>query len=351
MPRGNQLTRQWRLLQLLDRAGGITVDDAARDLGCVVRTIRRDLEVLQAAGFPVWDEPQGDGARSVWRVDDGFRRRLPLKLSLSEVAALVMSRHLLAPAGRAILDPALGAAFEKIGSVLSGDALALLARMHKVVGARAVGAKLQAPAADHLAAIQQALVERRSLRLRYYSMSADATTDRQVDPYHLTVFDGGFYLVARCHLRRDVRIFAVERIRELERLSARFEIPDDFDAAAYLAGAWGIIRGDVVPVRVRFAAPLARYLRERLWHPTQRFRTLDDGRVEMTLRVADTLEVRRFILGFGSEAEVVEPAALREALRRDAEALARKLAPERIPVTPSAPAAGRAPRRARRPIA
>ncbi len=50
MPRGNQLTRQWRLLQLLDRPDGVAVEDAARDLDCAVRTIWRDLRVLEGAG-------------------------------------------------------------------------------------------------------------------------------------------------------------------------------------------------------------------------------------------------------------------------------------------------------------
>ena len=59
---------------------------------------------------------------------------------------------------------------------------------------------------------------------------------------------------------------------------------------------------------------------------------LPDGRVEMTLHVADTLEVRRWILGYGVQAEVVEPAGLREALRAEAEALAWGLAPRRLPL-------------------
>jgi predicted DNA-binding transcriptional regulator YafY len=340
MSRGNQLTRQWRLLQLLDRPTGVVVDDAARELGCAVRTIWRDLQVLQAAGFPIYDERMADGPRSRWRVDDAFRRRLPLRLTLAELAALMMSRDLLTSSGAGVLGPAITAAVEKIGSVLSKDALGLIDRMRDTIGVRAVGAKLQAPAAEHVAAIQNAVVERRRLRLRYYSMSRDEVSDRRVDPYHLTLHGGGFYLVGLCHLRQAVRIFAVERIRECETLAARFAMLEPFDVERYLEGAWGIIRGDIVTVKVVFARPLARYIRDRLWHPTQRFRDLEGGRLEMTLRVADTLEVRRWILGFGSEAEVLEPAVLRDALRRDAEALVRKLVPRRAPPTSIPPAAG-----------
>ena len=268
MPRGNQLTRQWHLLQLLDRPAGVVVDEAARDLGCAVRTIWRDLRVLQDAGFPIYDEQGADGHRSVWRVDDTFKRRLPLKLSLSELAALLMSRDLLAPAGAGGLGPAITSAFEKIGSVLSKDALGLIDRMRETIGVRTLGAKLQAPAAEHVAAIQDALMERRRLRLRYYSMSRDEVSDRRVDPYHLTLYAGGFYLVGYCHLRQAVRIFAVERIRECEVLAVRFDVPEKFDVEKYLAVAWGIIRGDIVNVKVLFARSLARYIRDRLWHPT-----------------------------------------------------------------------------------
>ena len=331
MARGNQLTRQWRLLQLLDRPEGVAVEDAARDLGCVVRTIWRDLGVLQAAGFPIYDEAQAAGRRSVWRIRDEFKRRLPLKLSLSELAALVMSRELLAPVGVDGLATSVGAAFDKITGMLSKDALALLAQMRDTIGVRTGGAKLQGPAAEHLRVIEAALVERRRLRLRYYSMSRDEVTDRRVDPYHLTFHDGGYYLVARCHTREAVRIFAVERIREVEPQAARFQRPADFDVDKYFSGAWGIIRGDVVTVKVVFARIVARYIKDRLWHPTQRLRELDGGRVELTIRVADTLEVRRWILGFGPEGIVKEPAALRDALRREAEALARRLAPTRMP--------------------
>jgi predicted DNA-binding transcriptional regulator YafY len=85
------------------------------------------------------------------------------------------------------------------------------------------GAKLQQPAAEYLPAIQQALVEHRTLAVRYDSYSRDAETERDIDPYHLTVWNGGLYLVGDCHLRKAVRVFAVERFRRVEVRGRRFE--------------------------------------------------------------------------------------------------------------------------------
>lgn len=345
MPRGNQLARQWRLLQLIDRPAGVTVDDAAKELACTVRTVWRDMDVLQGA-FSIYDERSAGGRRTVFRVTEDFKRRIPLRLTLAELSALVMSRELLAPLGASVPGPAVASAFARITDVLSPDALKLLAQMREVVGVRMVGAKLQAPAAEHVPAIQQALLDRRSLRLRYHAFQRDEETEREVDPYHLTYFNGGLYLIAYCHLREAVRIFAVERIRVVTPSPRRFEPPRDFRPDEYLDKAWGILQGDLVTVRVRFAAELARYIEERLWHPSQKLRTLPDRRVEITLRVADTLEVRRWILGFGTQAEVLEPANLREALRREAAELAAALTPSRLPLAGAASTRRRAKARA-----
>jgi len=349
MPRGNQLARQWQLLQLVDHPTGIAVEDAARTLDCTVRTIWRDLAVLERAGFPLYSDKEADGRRSVWKLQEDFKLGLPVKLSLAETAALLMSRDLLGPEGAGALGTSVASAFDKIGRVLSRDALRLLDQMRESIGVRAVGAKLQAPATEHLTIIQKALLERRRLEMRYYSMSRDEESHRQVDPYHLTVFDGGSYLVGYCHLRKTERIFAVERVRELRMLTMRFTVRPGFNATEYLKHAWGIIKGETVPVRVLFSRSVARYIRDRRWHPSQKLSELSDGRLEMTLRVADTLEVRRWLLGYGAEVEVLEPPKLREVLRDEAEALIAKLAPTRKPlaeIRPSNPSRRLQPRRA-----
>jgi len=335
MPRGDQLTRQWMLLQLIDRASGVTVAGAAETLGCAVRTIWRDLRVLQEAGFPIYDQKDGDGRRGLWKVTERFRTSLPVKLTLAELAALLMSRDLLAPLGASALGAPIDSAFDRLTRVLSRDALALIDRMRDVVGARALGAKLQAPAAEHMPRIHRALAERRTLWVRYYSFHRDEVTEREIDPYHLAWVDGGLYLVAWCHVRRAVRIFAVERIRDSAVRSRGFTAPRDFDARKYLDEGWGILRGELVTVKVRFARAVARYIRERLWHPSQRFRDLPDGRLEMTIQVGDTVEVRRWLLGHGVQAEIVEPRSLREALWREAAAMADALRPDRRPLASS----------------
>ncbi len=343
MPRGGQFARQWRLLQLLGKPPGLAVDDAARELGCVVRTVWRDLRVLQDAGFPIYDER--DGRRGFWKVEESFRDRLPIPLSLPEIVALLVSRDLLDHGGAGPFGPAVASAFAKIRALLTPRALELVERMRASVGARTVGAKLQLGAEEHLAEIHRALAEQRTLQMRYYSLSRDAETDRRVDPYHVTFYSGGLYLMGYCHLRRDVRIFATERIRAVTALRETFVRPADFDAEAYLRGAWGIVRGDLVAVRVVFSRAAAPHVRGRLWHSSQEVRELPGGRLELQLLVADTLEVRRWLLGFGAEVEVLAPLALGEAIRREAERLVQAVAPARKPPARAVAARVHAPRR------
>ena len=84
---------------MIQHPAGIAVDDAARELGCAVRTIWRDLRVLEQAGFPLYDDKSGAGRRSLWKLEEKFTLGLPVKLTLAETAALLMSRDLLRPVG------------------------------------------------------------------------------------------------------------------------------------------------------------------------------------------------------------------------------------------------------------
>jgi len=159
--------------------------------------------------------------------------------------------------------------------------------------------------------------ERRRLRLSYYSAHRDAHTERVVRPHHLLHWRGEPYLIAWCETRHGWRDFFLGRVRQWELLPRRdaFTRDADFDAEAYLRDGFALRHGEaLVTVRVRFSPYQARWIRERSYHPSQRCREREDGGLEMTLEVAGTAEVKRWLLGYGAEVEVLEPASLRSEL-------------------------------------
>lgn len=92
--------------------------------------------------------------------------------------------------------------------------------------------------------LHEAVATHTSVRMQYATASRqDALSEREVDPYALVPYMRSFHLVAFCHCREEVRIFKVDRIRELRLTGRPFTPPSDFDLAAYLGEIWGLMRG------------------------------------------------------------------------------------------------------------
>lgn len=96
-----------------------------------------------------------------------------------------------------------------------------------------------------------------------------------------------------------------------------FQIPKDFKIEDYLKHSWGIERGEPVTVKIRFDNYQARWIRERIWHPSQRLRDLEDGGLIFEAEVAGLREIKQWVLGFGPHAEVLEPLELKEQIRQE----------------------------------
>lgn len=161
---------------------------------------------------------------------------------------------------------------------------------------------------------RRGLGERRRLQLLYYSAHRDDVNERVVRPYHLHHWRGEPYLIAWCEWRQAFRDFFLGRIREWALLAPGDAFARDaaFDVEAYLSHGFGLHHGEaLVTVRGRFSPYQARWIRERRYHPSQRCAETPDGSLEMTLEVAGTAEVRRWLLGYGAEVEVLEPPSLR----------------------------------------
>lgn len=108
----------------------------------------------------------------------------------------------------------------------------------------------------------------------------------------------------------------MDRIEEVTILPEGFTIPPDFDPQKYLSQAFRMFRGKVCKVVIRFDAYQARWIRERIWHPTQKIADLPDGGLLFEVE-ANPEEVKRWVIGYGSHAEIVSPPALREEVREE----------------------------------
>jgi predicted DNA-binding transcriptional regulator YafY len=168
-----------------------------------------------------------------------------------------------------------------------------------------------------------AVRQQKSVEMNYFTASRGELTLRRVDPLHLRNSRGEWYLIAWDHRREEVRDFLVSRIRHLEVTEERFAWPQDFDPTRYLNGGFGMIRGnDSIRVEIIFTEYQSRWIRElSSFHPTEEREELPDGRLILRMTVTALEGVKRFVLQYGAQAEVLSPPQLRDQIRAEIDSL------------------------------
>jgi predicted DNA-binding transcriptional regulator YafY len=337
VPRNDQPIRQWSLLCRLEGARqGVTLaelaESVADDFPKHLRTIRRDLAALESAGYPLVTE-QVDG-QTRWKLVDGFRRIPALGFAPTELMALVLGGELLKPLEGTDIHAALGSALAKVSAALPSSAVAFVKQMRQFLSVSLGPHKSYRDRPQTVDALNQALAERRTVQMRYFTASRGRTSRREVDPYHLWYAGGALYLIAFDHRRRKVLKFAVERIRSLTLTDHPYQLPLGFDLDAYLRDALVVMGGTPIAVELALDKATAAWARDRVWHRSQRLTPLRAGRLRMTLQVADTRELVGWILSFGSGVRVVSPPALRARVMEEARKVAAGAPAQAIVVTP-----------------
>ena len=325
MPRNDQITRQWHLLRRLDSTRGATLHELVNaipeDFPKNSRTVRRDLEALEAVGFPVVTERVNGQTR--WRLIEGFRDIPALGFSATELMALVFSRKLLRPLEGTEIQSALNSALNKVASALPPQGHEYVRALDNLFSIGLGPHKNYQQYKNTVDLITQAIDKTRTAQIRYFSASRNSTSRREVDPYRLWYASGGLYLIAYCHLRRDVRLFAVERIRSISLTDHPYQMPLGFDVEQYVQDALLVMRGRRIEVELLFSKTAAPWVKDKLWHTSQELTLLKDGRLRMMLKVADTTELVGWILSFGSQVRVVRPESLRQKLAEEARKILR----------------------------
>jgi predicted DNA-binding transcriptional regulator YafY len=308
MPRNAEVIRQWSILRDLEASRRLTIDDLASRTGVTTRTIRRDLEALQSAGFPLFDETH-DG-RKYWTLEHrAFKRLDDTAFTLAELSALYFSRTLVECLAATPFQKDVRAAFDKLAGALTPGMRQFLDRLPLVIQAKAEpGAHPAAARSKEMAQLLDATLNHRRVAMRYHSFSSEREKDYLIEPYRVVFAQGGLYVVAFVPEYGQIRTFAVDRIRSLSLLEQRFE-PVELEEDAF-AHSLGVHQGTPERIEILFDARIARYVKERMWHTSQEIDEGADGTVLVTLKVSNDFALRSWILGFGPLAKVVSPASL-----------------------------------------
>lgn len=169
---------------------------------------------------------------------------------------------------------------------------------------------------EHFQTVAGALLNRQRLDILYHGRSNDESSRRTVSPQRLVHYRDNWYLDAWCHMRNELRTFALDRLREAKALDKRARDIAEKDLNAHFAESYGIFGGKPkYTAHLIFSPQRARWVAEEQWHPQQESRILEDGRYELRFPYSDPRELVMDILKHGAEVEVVEPEALKAKVR------------------------------------
>ena len=314
-----RLTRLLKLLQMLASGPGQNSSGLAKICGVGRRTIFRDLESLRAAGVPLaYDREAGR-----FSIPSAFFLP-PTNFTADEALSLLalageMGRNRSLP----FYEPVYSAAL-KLESNLPGPLRQEVRRSLRSIKIRMNQVGHLSGKADVYHALVSAIEKRRVVELQYDSLTEWESITTKLRPYQLVFSRRSWYVIGRSSLHREVRIFNLSRVISLVTLREQFRIPKSFELDQYLGNAWHLIPspGRDSHVRVRFKSLVARNVAEVIWHKTQQTKFLPDGSLDFRVTVSGLNEIAWWILGYGDQAEVLQPARLRRLIAQRAQNVA-----------------------------
>lgn len=324
MPRNEQLIRQHKLLQLLERTRvGQTVEqlreEAAKELGLAslhVRTVKRDLEALKAAGFDI--ESVGRTRDKSWRLGPRTRQAYRIQASATELIALSIGRDLLYPLAGTPFWIALESFWGRLREELPPSVWNHYESYREMLYVRGLPSKSYERQHGIISGIHRAIQEHRVVQIEYQPPGRDPQS-RKIEPYAVVFFQGSLYIVAAAHElpagEDRIRHLKLDRFLRATPLDVFFQRPSNFDLQAHLAAGIGIFSGGKPRnFKIRLSQRAARWVLEDPWHAEQKVESLAGGDIIVTVPAHHDLEIIPRVLALGGEAELLSPASTRQAI-------------------------------------
>jgi len=315
--RSDAEANMFAIIDLMQRPGGASVKEICGVLNCDPRTFYVQKKRLEKFGIPFFDKDDYNGNTNSkrWYIEPEWSNSQPLVL---EPQYRVILRMLL---GRTRLfettetKKMINVLKRRIESSWLGDKKTRI----KTTYANFKGAKSYEGKQQIVEKVLDCIETRHLATVTYLAAKASEPKTYDIEPYTLVEHGNSLYvIVAVPKHNRDIRILAIERIVEIKKSDTeRFSVPEDFDPEAYLNPSFGIVIEDPIRVVVRFAPDSAIYARERTWGQEQTIDNHSDGSLTLSFTAAGKDEIKRWILSFGANAQVLEPGELVESVKRE----------------------------------
>ena len=313
------LERMMRLHAALKAKKFPNCQKIAAELEVSAKTIQRDIDFMRyRLGLPIEYHPREFGFFYTEPVT-GFPN---IEVSEGEITALLVAQKALAQYKGTPFERPLQTAFRKLTDGLKDRVSFSWHDLEDAISFRSAGAS--AADLDLFETVSKGVMRCVELEFEYRKLNSSGYELRRVRPYHLGCLENQWYLFAGDLQRRQLRTFALPRMRKVRLTSKGFRRPADFSIAEVLKGSFGVhSAGEKRRIRIEFDPFAARLVAERKWHESQRVHEGKDGSIILELELGGLQEIERWILSWGKHARVLAPKELATRIRDEATAMAK----------------------------
>jgi len=304
------------IINMLNGGNSVTVARLAQKLERSERMVKRYIQGMREE---LEMDIRWDAATRSYQCDSVYEYLPILRVTADEALSIALAGKTFAAWQGTALGAALESILKKVGSVMSGAVSVPVSQVECFLSSPQAGS---ADDREHrfMGELLESIRRGRELKVLYKKPNETQAKERVLWPIHLAFLEQQWALVFWDPGKDAPRKFLLSRIQSMNPTGKMFEPPKSFDVHEYLRGSFGLFTGEeTIGVKVRFDAYAAGYLRERQWHPSQQLEELDEGGLLAAYQLNHLMDVQRWVLSWGSHAEVLEPQELREQVKAELE--------------------------------
>ena len=313
-----QMIKFLKAVDLLSKPSGTTIREIGKCLEISRRSVYRHLAMIQELSFPVYEEKLLLEKEKRWKLDESYVKKLPnmnipnADLTLSEIISLYLIKNKADIFKNSGVEKYIESAYKKLSLFLPENLFKQLDKIRTLFISSSKFAKDYKGKEKIIEQLTDAMLKQKTCYVEYHSFGDDKIKNFAVDPLHFFENNCGLYLMVNTTRFKEIRTLAVERINNITITGSLFEYPKDFNPDKLLETAFDIVYDDPIEVKIRFSAGQARYIKERKWSVTQKIEDQPDGSLILSMTTSGWWDVKKWVLSYGAEAEVIEPESLRK---------------------------------------